>query len=224
MSVTSVIETARGELGVTEYPPGSNRVKYWNDYDKSWQGQPWCVAFLWWCFQRAGENMAFFAGAKTASCGTLGRWYKAQGATVPITEVKPGDIVLLNFHGGLSAEHCGLVTDVVGFGLVKTIEGNTSPGEEGSQDNGGCVAAKTRTAAQIVQICRPDYKEEEPVKTDYDKHWAKKDIRWCIDRGLLTGYPDGTFQPDKPVTRAEMAVIIRRICDYCLQLTTKVDN
>lgn len=212
MSAERVIETARGELGVTEYPPGSNRVKYWDDYDERMQGQPWCVAFLWWCFQKAGEKMAFFAGAKTASCTTLGRWYKAQGATVPITEVQPGDVVLLNFHGGLSAEHCGLVTEVLGFGSVKTIEGNTSPGEEGSQDNGGCVALKLRHISQIVEVCRPIYKEE-PMKkkTDYDEHWAAPQIRWAMMEGLLKGYPDGSFQPDKPVTRAEMAVILHRI-------------
>ena len=211
MSAERVIEVARGELGVTEYPPGSNYVKYWNDYDERMQGQPWCVAFLWWCFQRAGEKMAFFAGAKTASCGTLGRWYKAQGATVPLTDIRAGDIVLLNFHGGMTAEHCGLVTEVLGFGLIKTIEGNTSPGEEGSQDNGGCVAAKTRTAAQIVLICRPDYKEEEPVKTDYDKHWAREDIDWAKEKGIAKGYPDGTFHPDEPITRAEAVVMLRRL-------------
>ena len=71
MSLSKVLEIARGELGVCESPPGSNRVKYWEDYDPAYQGQPWCVAFLWWVFQQAGERMSFFGGGKTASCGTL---------------------------------------------------------------------------------------------------------------------------------------------------------
>ena len=75
MSLNNVLEIARGELGVKESPAGSNRVKYWEDYDKAFQGQPWCVAFLWWCFARAGERMAFFGGGRTASCGTLLMWY-----------------------------------------------------------------------------------------------------------------------------------------------------
>lgn len=224
MSAERVIETARGELGVTEYPPGSNRVKYWDDYDKSWQGQPWCVCGLWWCFQKAGEGSAFFAGAKTASCRTLRRWYKEQGQTVAKTDGIAGDLVFFNFHGGTQPEHVGLIVERRNYGWYQTIEFNTSPGEEGSQDNGGCVALKLRHISQIVEVCRPVYKEEPMPKTDYDKHWAREDIDWCIDRGLLTGYPDGTFQPDKPITRAEMAVIIRRICDYCLQLITKVGN
>lgn len=68
MSLSKVIEAARGELGYTESPPGSNRTKYWESYDPKMQGQPWCVAFLWWCFAQAGERMAFFGGGKTASC------------------------------------------------------------------------------------------------------------------------------------------------------------
>ena len=62
MSKENVIGIARGELGVTEDPPGSNRTKYWEAYDPAFQGQPWCVCFLWWVFRQAGEAPAFFGG------------------------------------------------------------------------------------------------------------------------------------------------------------------
>ena len=219
MSLHKVIEIARGELGVTESPAGSNRVKYWEDYDPGYQGLPWCVAFLWWVFQKAGERMAFFGGGRTASCGTLLRWYQEQGMTVPIEDVRVGDIVILNFHGTKDTEHCGLVTGAsdirnLSTGMpysVWTIEGNTSP-SDGSQSNGGCVCEKTRYPSQIVAVCRPQYKPEEPEKIDdITGHWAEDAIRRCITRGHLKGYPDGSFGPDKPVTRAELAVILDRL-------------
>jgi hypothetical protein len=28
--------------------------------------------------------------------------------------------------------------------------------------------------------------------------------------GLIVGYPDGTFRPNAPITRAEMAVVLNR--------------
>jgi mannan endo-1,4-beta-mannosidase len=31
------------------------------------------------------------------------------------------------------------------------------------------------------------------------------------DAGISEGYPDGSFKPDSPLTRAEMAVLIERI-------------
>ena len=210
--LNDVIEVARGELGVTESPPGSNRVKYWDDWP-GWQGQPWCVAFLYWVFHHAGEGSAFFAGAKTASCGTLYRWYKEQGQTVPKHDVQPGDIVILNFSGTSETQHCGLVVDTLKMGYIQTIEGNTS--QSGSQSNGGQVCLKTRNLSQVVGVCRPIYKEETPVNlediNDFDEHWAAPQIRWAINEGLLKGYPDGSFKPDKPVTRAELAVILHRI-------------
>ena len=225
MSMKKVIETARGELGVTEDPPGSNRVKYWDSYDKSGQGQPWCVAFLWWCFEQAGERMAFFGGGKTASCGMLLRWYREQGLTVPVSEVQAGDIVILNFHGTKDTEHCGLVTGVTNSVIfanhrvmertiysVGTIEGNTSP-SDGSQSNGGMVCEKTRYTPQIVAVCRPQYKLEQEIVDDVTGHWAESAIRRVCKRGLMVGYTDGSFQPDKPVTRAELAVILDRMED-----------
>ena len=74
MSLSKVIEIARGELGVTESPPGSNRVKYNTAYygrEVSGVDFPWCVTLQWWIFNTAGERMAFFGGGKTASCRTL---------------------------------------------------------------------------------------------------------------------------------------------------------
>ena len=213
MSQKDVIRVAMGEVSNTEFPPGSNRVQYWDEFDKSMQGQPWCVCFLWWCFKHGGEKTAFFGGAKTASCGTLYRWYKEQGLTFPKHEVRVGDIVILNFKGTSETQHCGLVVDVGDGNWVQTIEGNTSPGLEGSQDNGGCVALKIRTMAQIVGVCRPQYKEEEMPKTDYDKHWAKSDIEWAVASGYIKGYPDGSFHPDDPITRAECITVTRRVVE-----------
>ena len=33
----------------------------------------------------------------------------------------------------------------------------------------------------------------------------------CVNQGLLTGYPDGTFRPKNGVTRAEAAAILARL-------------
>lgn len=226
MSMKKVIETAILELGVTEWPKGSNEVKY-NDayYGKKVSGKDyaWCLTFLWWVFQTAGERTAFFGGGKTARCSVLLRWYQEQGLTVPVGQVQRGDIVMLNFSDGISADHCGLVIERDG-NTVKTVEGNTSPGEEGSQDNGGCVAFKTRYPYQIVGVCRPQYKEEEMPKDDVTGHWAQQSIRWAEANNLMEGYPDGTFRPNEPVLRGEEATILYRNHEMVLKEMTEMQK
>ncbi len=46
--------------------------------------------------------------------------------------------------------------------------------------------------------------------SDIKSHWAKHDIELVVSKGLMSGFPDGTFKPDKPLTRAEFATIKAR--------------
>lgn len=213
MSLSRVLTTARGEIGYLESPPGSNRTKYGLEFGLD--AVPWCVIFLWWVFHQAGEGSAFFAGARTASCGTLLRWYLAQGLTVPKDQLEPGDIVILNFFGTADTQHCGLVTEVVRYpsgkiSHVVTVEGNTAAGD-GSQDNGGMVCQKRRYLSQIIGVCRPQYHQDPVPVDDVSGHWAAEDIRWAKTAQLMTGYPDGSFKPDQTMTRAEVCVVMRRL-------------
>lgn len=221
MSLKKVLETALGELKNTEFPAGSNQVIYNTDYygwAVSGDAYKWCLVFLWWVFQKSGEKMAFFGGAKTASCGTFLKWYQEQGQTVSPSEIQVGDIVILNFKGTKETQHCGLVESKgTSPGTWYVIEGNTSPGLEGSQDNGGCVALKLRSVKNVVGVCRPKYKEEEIVNDsppDYAGTWSEKYFEWARRLGLVTGYEDGTFRPNSMPTRAELLAILYRYDEY----------
>lgn len=216
MSIERVIAVAEGEVGYTESPPNSNRTKYWQEYDPSFQGQPWCVGGLWWVFNHADESSAFMGGGKTASCGILLRWYREMAQTVPVAQIQRGDISILNFSGTLDTQHCGLVTDVVKSNgsilYFRTIEFNTS--DAGSQDNGGMVCRKIRYPRQIVGVCRPQYKQEVIPVDDITGHWSEKDALWCKEHHIMNGYPDGSFRPENPVLRGEEAAIAHRLYDY----------
>ena len=49
---------------------------------------------------------------------------------------------------------------------------------------------------------------------DYDKHWAKKEIEASIELGLAKGYPDGSFKPDKVITRVEFFSLVNNLFEY----------
>ena len=42
-----------------------------------------------------------------------------------------------------------------------------------------------------------------------DDFWGKAAINFCAQNGIITGYDDGTFQPNKAITRQEAASILR---------------
>uniref|UniRef100_B8HV14 S-layer domain protein n=1 Tax=Cyanothece sp. (strain PCC 7425 / ATCC 29141) TaxID=395961 RepID=B8HV14_CYAP4 len=46
--------------------------------------------------------------------------------------------------------------------------------------------------------------------TDVDQHWARPFIEQLADANVIAGFPDGTFRPNQPVTRAQFAAIVRQ--------------
>jgi N-acetylmuramoyl-L-alanine amidase len=46
------------------------------------------------------------------------------------------------------------------------------------------------------------------------KRWSATKIAFARDNKIVTGYKDGTFAPDKPVTRAELLAVLKRTAEY----------
>ncbi|MRN56428.1 glycosyl hydrolase [Paenibacillus monticola] len=50
--------------------------------------------------------------------------------------------------------------------------------------------------------------------SDLQGHWAAADIGKWMNNGVISGYPDGTFQPNKSINRAEFVTIINQIFGF----------
>lgn len=56
---------------------------------------------------------------------------------------------------------------------------------------------------------KEEKKAPEAIATDVpDTHWARSFIEEALQTGIIEKYPDGSFQPDKTVNRAEFAKLI----------------
>ncbi|GAA0136305.1 hypothetical protein YSY43_31460 [Paenibacillus sp. YSY-4.3] len=74
---------------------------------------------------------------------------------------------------------------------------NSSPGQEGGngdQDNDPGIPSKPSSI----------------TLTDTAGHWAEAHIQEAVARGIVNGYPDGSFKPNGAVTRAEFAVMLTK--------------
>ena len=146
----NVLKWAESQLGVIEWPTGSNKVKY-NDwyYGKTGCNYAWCMVFVQWVFTRANLPLP----VKTASCTVLASYAKQHKQWIT-SGYKPGDILFTHWGKDKNVtEHVGIVK-AVKSGYVVTYEGNTSLA---SQANGGCVMERNRAYANITGAYRPWY-------------------------------------------------------------------
>ena len=104
----------------------------------------------------------------------------------------------------------GYLAYVSGNGLIKGYEGTTLFGTHDQI-----------TRAQLATIlCRAAGAGDEAAKATVDTTglsdiaaggaWYTGYVNWAFDNGVVAGNDDGTFRPDDPVTREEMAVMIAR--------------
>ncbi|MGO1580173.1 MAG: S8 family serine peptidase [Peptoniphilaceae bacterium] len=66
-----------------------------------------------------------------------------------------------------------------------------------------------------------EYKKSNTLQTkennfikDIQGHWAKDVILKAIKQGIVKGYPDNTFRPDKETSRSEFVTLINRVFKY----------
>lgn len=63
-------------------------------------------------------------------------------------------------------------------------------------------------------------KPQEPgVFYDTVNHWAKSSIKQFVTKGYMEGYKDGSFKPDKSITRAEFIKIVNKSFNFNSQAT-----
>lgn len=165
--MTDSVDLAAADIGVTEWPAGSNNVKY-NDWFPS--AGAWCAA--------AGSYWAWYAGSPLAAVnGEHGVTYcpsgqlhaYRNGQAVSVDQARRNDQVIYSWHpfevradgawitsgpyaGEAAGDHWGVLVSVNGDGTITAIEGNTSV--NGSQDNGGAVLLRRRDLSQVCCIWR----------------------------------------------------------------------
>lgn len=61
------------------------------------------------------------------------------------------------------------------------------------------------------------------IFSDIQNHWAKDGILKLAERELVKGYPDRTFRPDAPITRAEFATLMCGVFPEAERVKNAVD-
>lgn len=169
--VTAVLHLAFSQLGVTEWPTGSNHVKY-----DAWYGfvGPWCAAFVSWCCAHTAHPVHF----RYSYCPAVVDDARAgrNGLTTvsgPATDMNHLVLALYDWPGESpgEADHVGFTVPesylraefpllltrsrasygFLGAGDFWAVEGNTSIG---NQSNGGAVMLRKRNRRDVQAFVR----------------------------------------------------------------------
>lgn len=164
----SLLMWHKEQLGTTEDPRGSNRIRYNTIYyrqEVSGSKYPWCCAYQWCGFYECGLSDLFYDGKRTASCTTLMKWAQSKGRWVT-SDYRKGDLFLYDWDGvRADSEHIGFYTgDCDSSGRYIAIEGNTND----------MVAAIARRDSDIIGAFRPAYKDYDAGPTEETVYTVKK--------------------------------------------------
>jgi hypothetical protein len=137
--MSKIIEIAKGEIGVTEFPANTNKTKYGKFFGLD--GQPWCGMFVSWVYDQAKVRMPKIGFSKPgfAGCQSAVAFFKAKGWITDTPVV--GDLVFFDWNADGRYDHVGLYCENLTGREFSSIEGNTSLAND---SNGGQVMVRRR--------------------------------------------------------------------------------
>jgi hypothetical protein len=149
-TVADVLKVAESQVGYVETGGrdghSGNITKFWQELAPSFQGQPWCAAFIRWTDKHAGAPLLPIQNPYY--CPSVVTYAKQHGLWTQ--HGKAGDYVLCDFNGHGVAEHIGRLRVDYDGRATHQVDGNTSNDDLGSQANGGGVYNKIRGAGVIL--------------------------------------------------------------------------
>lgn len=192
MNGEDILAIATREIGYHEGSGKRNKYGEWYGLD----GALWCMIFVQWVYHTAGADLPF----KTASCGTLLRWYRENQPECIVKEPVRGCLCIFDFpKTKYDTDHVGLFVSKTDT-KITTIDGNTS---NGNDSNGGWVQQRTRS----ISYANPTYivpraliEEEKTVfeqrfdslqEVERKAAWAAPTVKKLILHGALNGTGDG---------------------------------
>lgn len=154
------------------------------------------------------DHFAYIIGYPDGEVKPTGNITRAEVATIFFRLLEPTVIEQnLTNKGSFSDVVSGMwhniaISTVESLGIVKGYEyGNFAPDKPITRAELAAIA----TRFDNTNVTLYD------SYSDISGHWAEDSIKRATSLGWVKGYPDGTFKPDEPITRAEAMTLINNV-------------
>jgi uncharacterized repeat protein (TIGR02059 family) len=96
---------------------------------------------------------------------------------------------------------------------TKAVQGQVAAitytkGDDEAQQVKSLEGSAVESFTYRIGEAEPPAEPQIPQLTDINGHWAQDNIEQLVAMGAITGYIDGTFGPDKGITRAEFVTVL----------------
>lgn len=107
------------------------------------------------------------------------------------------------------------IAQAVSVGFIAGFNDNTfRPNDVLTREQLVSMAIESLLTIPNTNLNVPTQVASDPYPDVAADRWSAAKITWARANNIVSGYPDGTFQPTQPVTRAELLAILRRTAEY----------
>ena len=109
------------------------------------------------------------------------------------------------------------IQEAVALGFIAGFKDNTfRPTESLTREQLVSMAFGALETVDGLELDAPDVPTQPYPDVPSDR-WSANKIQWAKENDIVKGYPDGSFQPGNPVTRAELVVVLQNVAKYAKQ-------
>ena len=175
---------------------------------------------------KSGENFTLPECTFTPPEGKeFAGWLAANGTVFPAGDVVisfSSSVLKATWKDTTEVDVTQMFTDVAKNWAYPGIQYCVTHGIMGGMGDGTFAPTGTTTRAQIVQILynlegTPAVSGTTPF-TDLTANWYKPAILWAYQNNVVAGTSPTTFDPDQPVTREQIAVILTQYMFHVLKM------
>jgi hypothetical protein len=107
------------------------------------------------------------------------------------------------------------IEQAVALGFIAGFKDNTfRPQEPLTREQLVSMVMGALTKVKDIKIEEATQAITQPYPDVVASRWSATKIQWAKQNEIVKGYPDGTFQPEKPVTRAELMAVLQSAAKF----------
>ena len=156
---------------------------------------------------------------KTFEGKTLGHFHfsgdtnaiAAAGDNPPPPPAKPSS----SFRDTATDTYQKEIEEAVALGFVAGFKDNTfKPLESLTREQLVSMVIGALGTVSDLQVQAPDAATIQPYPDVASSRWSAAKIQWAKENQIVKGYPDGSFRPERPVTRAELMAVLESAAKF----------